>query len=93
MNWIELLRQAEDLSDEGMREQLRSIMTDPRFPAVLRLLLGHEEAWAQNVSRQALCVEHGAIAHCAGSLHALQVLVEDLREKATAPAQEQPPTP
>lgn len=79
MNFPDLVVAARGLRAEAVNNQLRALMDDPKFPAVLAWLERNERAWSGAVTNQKLAVDHGKLAHAAGSLYALQILQSQLQ--------------
>jgi hypothetical protein len=82
MKWMEMREAGERLTPEGRVAQLRSLMTDPRWPAMVSLLEHTREALARGVTSQVLAREHGALAHAAGRLAGVDGVMDQLREVA-----------
>jgi hypothetical protein len=76
----ELLEAGRAMSPEGLRTSLVSLASDPRFPAVLAIIEGKHREWCRTVAGQALAQDHGKLAHCAGSVFALENLLGSLKE-------------
>jgi hypothetical protein len=73
--------------DEARAEVEALAAVDPRFRGVIKLLLEDWNAYAQAVMAQQLASDHGKLAHCGGSMHALTVLLAQFR-RACTPAEE-----
>lgn len=67
------------LTEKQMHAGIRSLAAHPSFPALIHWLEVNERAWSSAVSGQGLAAEHGKLAHAAGSLYGLQVLVGQLQ--------------
>ncbi len=88
MKFSDLKREAERLTPKQVPENLRVLAQDPRFPALVAWLEGNRREWARCVTSQAIAKDHGKLAHAAGSLYALEVLVGQLQTTVDKPAKE-----
>lgn len=74
MSFEELLREAGSLTPEQAESELRELMHDPRFRAVLRMLANHREALVVNASSLELAGSPSAAslaAHQLGGIDAI----------------------
>ena len=78
MTYSEHATRARKLSAREAAEELRQLGQDHRFAGIVRFLLEQERTWSEIVSLQEIAGSHGKLAHCAGSLHALKRLQEQL---------------
>lgn len=78
MTASEMLAAGRALTPEQVQNDLRGLMADPRFAAVMAWLDANREGYVRAVGKQALAGTQGALAHCAGSIHAVNVLVAQL---------------
>lgn len=88
------LAEARKLSEEDARWQLQSLCEDPRFLAVIAWLDGTRDKWVQAVGHPTMAEDPGKLAHAAGSLAALNGLlnyVGDLLAPTAGPPQAPPP--
>lgn len=71
-----------------MRDNIKGLAADPRFAAVLALVLRQREYFVATLGTEAMADHHGALAHCAGKIRALEIfekqLVECLLPKAAS---------
>jgi hypothetical protein len=79
MNFADLVTTGRGLRPEAVNSQLRALLDDPKFPAVLAWLDRNERSWSSAVTNQKLAADHGKLAHAAGSLYALQILQSQLQ--------------
>lgn len=80
--WLNLYLEALRLNHErpeSRQELLRQMALDDRFVGVLALLLHHQLAFHDAISRQDLAAHHGCLEHCSGSLCAIAHLLEDIQ--------------
>jgi len=76
---------------EAELESLAAV--DPRFRSVLKVLIDDWNSYSVAVVGQNLAGDHGKLAHCAGSMHALTVVMEQLRRAVTPPGETAQPMP
>lgn len=86
MKYAELLEIARRLSPEERTANLRGLVLDPRFAAVIALIESLREAFVQSGSAQKMAPHHGSLAHCMGSIHALEYLAGQIKQISDAPA-------
>jgi len=79
MSYQDLLNKARALKPEEINGNLLSLMGDARFAAVVAWLEANREEFVALGSSQKLSKEHGPLAHCQGSIHALRVLEGQLK--------------
>lgn len=80
MNAQELSEAGRRMSAKQVTEGLRLLAQDPRFVVVVAWLERNEAEWTRVVSSQSLAPDHGKLAHAAGSLHGIQVLLAQIRQ-------------
>lgn len=81
MTYEEHLKRAWSLSPKQAREELVQIARDQRFAAVVAFIEAHRLSWSQAVGAQSMASDHGKLAHAAGSLHATDRLIGELRTR------------
>lgn len=93
MTYKKLKQMAAGMSDAELKDSLVSLVNDTRFPALVRLLDDHREQYISAGSQQALAGHHGALAHNAGSVYALDTLNGVLKQLCEPPKKRgaQPP--
>jgi len=92
MKYSELLEMGRRMSAEERQANLRSLLTDPRCAAVVSLIEDDKTQFVSQGSAQKMAAHPGSLAHCMGSVHALEVLEGQLRQIADVPAgREAPP--
>ena len=91
--WMDLRHQAERLTDVDVVQRLHNLTTDDRFLAVINLLIEHREAYSTQGCDQGMATFHGSLAHCQGSIYAINRLLEDLEAALTSPTPRKRPTP
>ncbi len=89
MKFADLKREADRLTAKQVPDNLRVLAQDPRFPALVAWLEGNRREWARCVTSQAIAKDHGKLAHAAGSLYALDVLVGQLQVVIEKPPKEE----
>ena len=87
MNFADMVEKAHGLKPAAVNAHLYALMDDPKFPAVLAWLERNERAWTQTVTSQKLASDHGKLAHAAGSLYALQILLGQLHNLKSEPVE------
>lgn len=65
--------------EEQLRRELRPLVTDPRFAALVGLIEARRDAWRATGETQSMVAHHPQMAHCAGSAFALTSLLEEMR--------------
>lgn len=88
MKFADLQREATRLTAKQVPDNLRVLAQDPRFPALLAWLEGNRREWGRCVTSQAIAKDHGKLAHAAGSLYALDVLLAQLQTTLEKPARD-----
>jgi hypothetical protein len=89
MRFLEHAEAGRKLTAKQVDDQVRELARDPRFPALVALLERNERAWIHAVSNQKMADAHGKIAHAAGSLHALQILIAQVTTILDRPVRRQ----
>jgi hypothetical protein len=88
MTFDQQIRTAHALDKPALGAAVESLCSgDERFAGVLRVLLDHYGEYAVAVAQQKMADSHGNLAHCAGSLWAVQLLLEEFR-RLSLPAEE-----
>lgn len=78
----ELTLKARNLSNAEAKEQLRQLLADPRFLAVIKVVVNHMDDYVANASKQAFATHTGCIQHAMGSVHALNTLIDTYAAEA-----------
>lgn len=81
MTFEELLEQGRRVArnPDDVNEQLRVLVQDPRFCAMLGWLDQRREQFIEDGTSQKMAPHHGAMAHCAGSVFAYNQILAELR--------------
>lgn len=89
MKYHEAVTRALEWGDERCRAELKSLAKDERWAAVVAWLEGNIRAYSVAVADQRRADKAGSLAHCAGSLYALQLLRSQARAlmEGNAPVQ------
>lgn len=74
-HYSDYLAQGRAKSQQEIQADLLSLATDPRFASVIGWLDRNRETFVTAGSAQSMTKEHGKLAHCQGSVHALNVLL------------------
>ena len=85
MTYDKLKQLAANMDEAEMHDTLVSLLCDTRFVAVVKLLASHREQFVQAGCQQSIAGHHGPLAHCQGSVYALQTLEGVLRQLAQPP--------
>lgn len=72
------------LSEKQIAQSIRILAAEPRFDAVVQLLDRNREAWAAAACDQKIADSHGKIAHAAGSLHAVNLILAQIDQSINA---------
>jgi hypothetical protein len=80
MKFAELLESGRKMSTKEIKSNIVSLAADPRFAAVLALIERKHAEWVKAVAGQSLARDHGALAHCAGSVYATENVLGSFRE-------------
>jgi hypothetical protein len=93
MKFEERVAIGEHMETKQLEAEVRGLLADPRFNAVLGLVKRNREAYVTAGSAQNLAPHHGAMAHCGGSVHALDGLLAQLKGLIQPPKRrgEKPP--
>lgn len=78
------------LTEKQIAQSIRILATEPRFDAVVQLLDRNKEAWSLAASDQKIADSHGKIAHAAGSLHAITLILSQIDNAANRPEKSGP---
>jgi hypothetical protein len=81
----ELLAKGRELAPDERLSCLRSLARLPHFPVLLAIVREDWEDYARSFSSQKMAEHRGCLEHCAGSLHAMEVLEGKLRAALEAP--------
>lgn len=85
MKFQTLEAKARGMSEREIDDSLRSLSADPRFAAVVAIVLRHKEQFVDGGSVQALAGNHGALAHTSGSVYALNCLLGAIKQVCQPP--------
>ncbi len=80
MKWEKLELAARALTEEEIRDGLRGLADDARFPALVRLVLRQKELAVDAGCAIQWADHHGCLAHAAGVTYAMNELLGRLRE-------------
>jgi D-aminopeptidase len=79
MTYSELQRAGEAMTPEEVNANIKSLMGDSRFAAVVAWLDRNREAMIAAGCSQKLATNHGTLAHAQGSVHTLRTMEGQLR--------------
>ena len=85
MTYAKLQQLDNNMGQEEMHDSLVSLVNDPRFAAVVKLLESHREQFVSATSQQALAAHHGALAHAGGSIYALDTFAGVVKQLCEPP--------
>ena len=68
----------EQMDPPAVDNMLKVLGRDERFKAVVALLERHRETYVLSGCRQEFSGDHGKLAHCQGSIHAINMLAATL---------------
>lgn len=88
-----LRHQAEGLTDIDVAGRLHSLTSDDRFSALIAVLLTHKEAYSTQGCDQGMATFHASLAHCQGSIWAINRLLEEIEAAMEAPKPRKQPGP
>ncbi len=93
MKFAKLQQMAQVLTDEEMIANLRSLVNDQRFAAMLRLLAEQKELASDHACQLRFAGSHGCLAHAAGVRYCALELEGKIRELCDPPKKRntQPP--
>ena len=93
MKYAKLKVLADNLSEPEMKASLASLVTDPRFAAVVRLITQQKELSADASSALQFANNPGCLAHAAGVRYGMLELEGQLKQLCEPPKQRgaQPP--
>jgi len=93
MKYDELQAVAAGMATMEVDNLLRSLLRDDRFIGVVAWLDRNRELFVRSGSKQDLASDHGKLAHCQGSVHAVNLLIAQLANLLNPAPQtgEQPP--
>lgn len=78
------------LTEKQIAQSIRMISSEPRFDALVQLLDRNREAWAQAAADQKIADSHGKIAHAAGSLYAVNLILSQIENAVNRPEKSGP---
>jgi hypothetical protein len=81
----ELLAEGRGLTPGERQAILRSMVRSPHFAVLVALVREDWEDYARSLSSQKMAEHRGCLEHCAGSMHAMEVLEGKLRAALEAP--------
>lgn len=87
MTTQQLLAKARALTEHQKESDLKAIVEDDRFPAVIRLLIDWREDYIRDASKQQNAMHAGMQAHALGSIHCAGELIDQLCGKLPQPRQ------
>lgn len=85
MKFATLEEKGRAMSDQEIAANVRSLANDPRFAAVVGIVMRHKEQFVDGGAVQALANSHGALAHNAGSVYALNGLLGVIKQISDRP--------
>ena len=93
MKYAKLKVMAGNLSDDELNDSLRSLLTDTRFAAVVRLITDQKELSADASSQLQFANNPGCLAHAAGVRYGMMELEGRLKQLCEPPVKRgaQPP--
>jgi hypothetical protein len=93
MKFEKLMEVGRGMEEAEIAANLQSLASEPRFAAVVALIHNHREQYVDGGCVQALADSHGKLAHNAGSVYALNVLLGRIRQVCNPPKRrgQQPP--
>lgn len=75
----------EHMDPKQLEAEVRGLVMDTRFTAVLGLIKQQREAFVSGGTGQAMAPHHGSMAHCSGSVYALDTLLQTLGQFVATP--------
>jgi hypothetical protein len=87
--WNQLRHQADEKSGEEIERDMWSLSEDPRFPSLLALLADVRSTRLTQGSGVASANDHGVLAHCLGSVDAIDELEARLKIMVEPPPKEE----
>jgi hypothetical protein len=85
MTYKKLKQMADAMSAAEVNDSLVSLVNDPRFAAVVRILDDHREQYIQAGTAQGMATHHGVLAHNAGSVYALNTFTGVIKQLCEPP--------
>jgi hypothetical protein len=91
MTAADLLTKGRALSDEDRMMALRKLLLRDEAPALFAWLEDyHLKSFVTALGSQQMAAHHGCLEHCAGSIHAVQKIQEELAQLLVPPAPRRP---
>lgn len=75
----------ETMDPKQLEAEVRGLLADQRSNALLGLIKQHREAYVAGGSAQSMAGDPGKLAHCSGSVFALDTLLQALDALGTPP--------
>jgi len=85
MTFEKLKAAGAEMSEKQIEDTFRSMVNDQRFAAVVGVILNHREQFVNGGAIQAIADSHGKLAHNAGSVYALNVLLGKIQQVCNPP--------
>lgn len=93
MKFAKLEEMARAMPEQQVEGSLRSLTADPRFAAVIAIVLRHKEQFVDGGAEQTRADRHGALAHTAGAVYALNCLLGAVKQVSNPPKKRTPKGP
>lgn len=91
MTYTDLLTRGRALSEDERTIGLRKLLGREEAPALLAWLEDYFKAgFVDSLGDQKLAGHHGCLEHCAGSIHAVKKLQDELSQLLVPPARQRP---
>lgn len=91
MTYPDLLARGRLLSEEDRTAALRKLLARDEAPALLAWLEDyHLKGFVIALGSQQMAAHHGCLEHCAGSIHAVQKIQEELAQLLVSPSPRRP---
>ena len=91
MTYADLLTRGRALSEEERGVALRKLLAREEAPALLAWLEDYFKAgFVKALADQKMAAMHGCLEHCAGSIHAVQTLQDELSQLLVPPSRARP---
>jgi hypothetical protein len=85
MKFQEILTEGRRMTQDERADNLRSLVTDPRFAALIGLIDSDKADFVSIGSAQSFATDQGKMAHCMGSVYALELLEHQIRQITDTP--------
>lgn len=91
MTYPDLLTKGRLLSDEDRAVALRKLLAHESAAALVAWLEDYfKQGFVAALGSQQVAAHHGCLEHCAGSIHAVQKIQEELSQLLIPPARQRP---